>query len=45
MEREQMTIRLPTELKEKIRKMATERGLNFNSYLLILIDKGLRDLQ
>ncbi len=44
-EREQTTIRLPAELKEILHQEATERGLSFNAYLLVLIDKGRQSLQ
>lgn len=44
-EREQTTIRLPAELKEALQREAAERGLSFNSYLLVLIDKGRQSLQ
>lgn len=40
MEREQTTIRLPAELKEKLQQEAARKGISFNAYLLILIDKG-----
>lgn len=38
MEREQTTIRLPAELKEKIQQEADRRGMSFNQLLLIIID-------
>ncbi len=37
---EQTTIRLPAELKKQLRREADERGISFNAYVLILIDKG-----
>ena len=40
MEREQTTIRLPAELKEQLQQEAEKFGISFNSYVLILIDKG-----
>ena len=39
-EREQTTIRLPSELKEKLQREAERLGVSFNAYLLLLIDKG-----
>lgn len=45
MERAQTTIRLPAELKERLQREADKRGISFNSLVLILIDKGLRQLQ
>lgn len=41
MEREQTTIRLPAELKEKIQQEADRRGMSFNAMLIILVEKGL----
>jgi predicted HicB family RNase H-like nuclease len=41
-EREQTTIRLPADLKKKLQQEADEKGISFNSYVLILIDKGSR---
>lgn len=40
MEREQTTIRLPTDLKCELEKEATKKGISFNAYILILIDKA-----
>lgn len=40
MAREQTTIRLPAELKEKLQQEADRLGVSFNGYVLILIDKG-----
>ena len=42
MEREQRTIRLPVELKERIHKQADEMGHSFNGTVLFLIEKGLQ---
>jgi predicted HicB family RNase H-like nuclease len=39
-EREQTTIRLPAELKEKLQQEAMVKGLSLNSYILLLIDTG-----
>ena len=41
-EREQTTIRLPAELKEQLQREADMRGISFNAYLLLLIDKARR---
>lgn len=41
MPREQTTIRLPSELKEKIQKEADRLGISFNAMVLILLEKGL----
>lgn len=38
--REQTTLRLPAELKDQLQREAERRGLSFNAYLLLLIDKG-----
>ena len=40
MEREQTTIRLPVELKDKLQQEAADMGISFNSYLITLIYKG-----
>lgn len=40
--REQTTIRLPTELKEQLQREAALKGISFNAYVLLLIDKGRR---
>ena len=40
MEREQITIRLPKELKEQLQQEANRKGISFNAYILLLIDKG-----
>lgn len=45
MEREQTTIRLPAELKEKLQQEAQERGISFNEYIMWLIDTARRDQQ
>lgn len=41
-EKEQTTIRLPEELKEKLMTEAQNYGYSFNEYILILIHKGRR---
>lgn len=41
MEREQTTIRLPADLKERIQREADKRGYSFNALILILLEKGL----
>lgn len=40
LERKQMTIRLPAELKERLQREAAEKGISLNAYLLLLIDIG-----
>lgn len=40
-EREQTTIRLPVELKERLQQQAAERGFSFNALVIILLRKGL----
>ena len=42
MSREQTTIRLPAELKEQLQREAERMGISFNSYIMLLIDKGRR---
>ena len=41
MDREQMTIRLPVDLKERIQREADWKGISFNAELIVLIRKGL----
>ena len=43
LEREQTTIRLPAELKERLQREADRFGMSFNGYLLWLIDKAHQD--
>ena len=43
-DREQTTIRLPAGLKEKLQQEAERRGISFNAYVLLLIDKGRQHL-
>ena len=38
--REQTTIRFPIGWIEKLKKEAYEKGLSFNAYIIILIDKA-----
>lgn len=40
-EREQITIRLPLELKNKLQREADERGMSFNGLVLIILAEGL----
>ena len=44
-DREQTTLRLPAELKEKLHVEAERMGISLNSYILLLIDKGRQSLQ
>lgn len=39
MEREQITIRLPAELKERIQQEADRKGISFNQFLLLLLSE------
>ena len=39
--REQITVRLPVELKEQLQQKADERGISFNAALIIFLQKGL----
>ncbi len=41
MEREQVTIRLPAELKELIQQKADMMGISFNALAIILLRKAL----
>lgn len=41
MEREQTTIRLPAELKEKLQQEAERLGISFNGYVISLLRAGL----
>lgn len=41
MEREQTTIRLPAELKEKLQKQADQIGISFNEMVIKFIHVGM----
>ena len=41
MEREQITIRLPKDIKESIQRKADLEGQSFNAEMIILLKKGL----
>lgn len=41
MNREQITIRLPSELKEEIQREADKIGLSFNAEVIVLLWKAL----
>lgn len=41
MGRQQITIRLPDELREQVQKKADDEGQSFNAELIILLLKGL----
>ncbi|HBG1232791.1 TPA: Arc family DNA-binding protein [Clostridioides difficile] len=43
MEREQTTIRLPKELKEKLEKQAIKKGRSFNSTLLSILQEFIQN--
>jgi predicted HicB family RNase H-like nuclease len=45
MEREQMTIRLPADLKEKIQREADKRGFSFNGLVIEFLRCGLEQSQ
>lgn len=40
LEREQTTIRLPAELKEKLQQEAESRGMSFNDFILIVLNEA-----
>lgn len=40
MEREQTTIRLPTDLKEQIQRKADKEGQSFNGYINYMLSKA-----
>ena len=39
-EREQTTIRLPAELKEKLQREAAEKGISLNAFVLMLLNEA-----
>lgn len=41
MEREQTTIRLPSDLKEEIQRQADSMGISFNAFILIILEKWI----
>ena len=41
MKREQVTIRLPTELKERLQQEADKRGISFNALITIFLLQSL----
>lgn len=41
MEREQITIRLPAELKEQLQREADELGISFNELIMMIINDYL----
>lgn len=41
-EREQITIRLPKDMKEEIQRLADEEGQSFNAKLIILLRQALK---
>ena len=43
-EREQTTIRLPKDLKEKIQREADKRGDSFNGFVIVLLNKALKSI-
>jgi len=44
-EREQTTIRLPVELKEKLQQQAGKIGISFNEFVLLAIDEYINSHQ
>ena len=38
-DREQTTIRLPTELKEKLQREADQKGISFNALILMILSE------
>ena len=40
MEREQTTIRLPTELKDKLQQEAERRGQSYNSMIIMILNEA-----
>lgn len=38
-DREQTTLRLPSELLEELRRQAQERGMSFNDYVLLALNR------
>lgn len=40
LQREQTTIRIPVDLKEKLQKEAQEKGISLNAYILMLVEKN-----
>lgn len=40
LEREQITIRLPAELKERLQQEAKEIGIAFNAYILMILNEA-----
>lgn len=43
MEREQTTIRLPADLKEKLQQEAARRGISFNAMVLLSCQRMIAD--
>ena len=41
LEREQITIRLPKEMKEEIHRQANRRGDSFNGVVMVMLNKAL----
>lgn len=44
-EREQITIRLPKELKEQLQREADKRGNSFNEVVVRLLEKQIKTIQ
>lgn len=43
MEREQTTIRLPVELKEKLQQEAARKGISYNAFVIQVLYKFISD--
>lgn len=44
MEKEQTTIRLPVDLKERLQQQADKRGYSLNMIIIIVLQKGLESV-
>ena len=40
--KEQITIRLPVELKEKLQQETDRKGMSLNAVVILLVEKGLK---
>lgn len=45
MEKEQTTIRLPVDLKERLQQQADKRGYSLNAFLLIILEQAVNQQQ
>lgn len=44
MEKEQITIRLPADMKEKVQQEADKRGISFNAMIIWFIQEGFGEV-